>query len=152
MNLTQLSDTIVREISDDETVSIPRVAFYLRSQVGNLNVLINTSFTIDSTTLEFSPDLTDDEAAILKEIYWIYYWNRKFQESLGSSGYTVVEVKEGDSSVRRTARTEFAKLYMQAKKEHQTLLNNMVDLYKRNRAITMNVDLTLGYPLPNNNC
>lgn len=150
LNITQLSDIITREISDEENVSISRVSFWLRSQIGALNTLIATCYSIDELTLDYSPNLDEGSAAILKEMYFIYYYDKMFKQSIGSSGYTIVEAREGDSMVRRTARTEFGKLYLQAKKDHQTQLDKLTDLYKRNRAIMHGINIVEGCPLPSN--
>lgn len=140
INLSQVSDELYREVDDAENTSISKIAFWLRAKVGSLNSLISTNFEVDETSLEYSPELTPDEAAILKEMYWIYYYDLRFKESIGAAGYTIVEAKEGDSTVRRTARTEFGKLYLQSKKDHQETLKDLVFKYRHNRITAYSIN------------
>ena len=69
MKIVDIADEIFRELDQPTDVSIPQIAFWIRVNVGSLNNLINTEYTIDTTTLEISPDPAIEEKSILKKLY-----------------------------------------------------------------------------------
>ena len=46
MKIVDIADEIYRELSEPSTISIPSIAFWIRSNVGELNNRINTTFKI----------------------------------------------------------------------------------------------------------
>ena len=53
MKIVDIADEIYRELSEPSTISIPSIAFWIRSNVGELNNRINTTFKIRDT----NPDI-----------------------------------------------------------------------------------------------
>ena len=46
MKIVDIADEIYRELGEPSTISIPAIAFWIRSNVGELNNRINTTFKI----------------------------------------------------------------------------------------------------------
>ncbi len=120
----------------DETTetSIAAIAFWLRSNIGKLNEMIRTDYVIDETTLEIVDDSNGEEigtseAAIYKQMYLIYWYNRQANNFLGASSASVLlEVTSDGATVRTVNRNEIAKSYLvllkESKGEFKTLINN----------------------------
>lgn len=141
MKIVDIADEICRDLEDDN-LDIPKVAFWLRANIGKLVTLLNIILEIDATTLEATPELSDEEKDILKEIYFIRYYKKKANDHLGSAEYDWIEITEGDRTIRRANKTEVAKSYLQLKDNSELRLTQLVDLYKRNRALVQEVKIT----------
>lgn len=132
MNVTNIADEIYREL-DSNDIAIPSIAFWLRSNVGKLNNLIDTEYTIVSS--EFFPELGESEKAIFKLLYMIYYYNRHVNKNLGAAAYvSIMEVKEGNRTVKRTNKTDIAKTYRNLVADYNEELLGQLLNYKMNRA------------------
>ena len=95
MKVVDIADEIFRELSEPSTLSIPAIAYWVRSNVGELNNYLNTSFRVSHSTFEIeeSVDVTGrqpvsfnsavdnstlelqfEEKAVLKKMYNIAEW------------------------------------------------------------------------------
>ena len=81
MKISDIANEIFMELGEPKTLSIPPIAFWLRSNIGNLNSKINSSYDIDST-FEIAPTITNKEKDILKKMYLIHHYDVKLRESL----------------------------------------------------------------------
>ena len=52
MKIVDIADEIFRELGSPSDLSIPAIAFWLRSNMGALNNHINMAFKINTTTFE----------------------------------------------------------------------------------------------------
>lgn len=52
MKVVDIADEIFRELSEPSTLSIPAIAYWVRSNVGELNNYLNTSFRVSHSTFE----------------------------------------------------------------------------------------------------
>lgn len=141
MKIVDIADEIYRDLEDDN-LDIPKIAFWLRANIGKLVTLLNIILEIDATTLEVTPELSDEEKDILKEIYFVRYYKKKANDHLGSSAYDWTSITEGDRSIKRVNKTEVAKTYLQLKDNSELRLTQLVDLYKRNRSLVQEVKIT----------
>ena len=82
---------IYRELSEPVDISIASVAYWLRTNVGRLNVLLNKPYLINDTTLEIysSDEKTDpfgiNEKTIFKKLYVIHYYDRQILNLIGKA-------------------------------------------------------------------
>ena len=82
---------IYRELSEPADISIASVAYWLRTNVGRLNVLLNKPYLINDTTLEIysSDEKTDpfgiNEKTIFKKLYVIHYYDRQILNLIGKA-------------------------------------------------------------------
>lgn len=132
-----VADEIYRELGEPEELNIPSIAFWLTSNIGQLNTLINPTvpIAVDSVTEQFVPELTENQKEIYKHKYLVYYYTRLINTNLGAAGYDWSEVSDGDERIRRVSKNEIAKTYQQVRNALQTELNDLVFCHKQNRAI-----------------
>ena len=79
MKIVDIADEIHRELGSPATLSIPAIAFWVRTNVGAMNNHINTSYEVNVSSLEIvdqgdSP-ITMYEIAIMKDKYNIHYYD-----------------------------------------------------------------------------
>ena len=126
MKISDIANEIFMELGEPKTLSIPPIAFWLRSNIGNLNSKINSSYDIDST-FEISPTITHKEKDILKKMYLIHHYDVKLRESLGAASTdTWVEISSDGTSVRRVNKIQQSQTYQSAKKSEMEELDNLV--------------------------
>ena len=143
MTISQIATYIwVSELDGDsaDTTSIAKIVDYLEVNVGQLNILLNTAFEVGGT-----PELLDEEAAILIQLYLRDYYKKKSRTVLhsvatssGSSGGTSewTELKEGDSVIKRVAtlaspsqKTAMSKSYQSLSSQANEELKGLVQKY-----------------------
>ena len=81
MKIVDIADEIFRELGEPSTISIPAIAFWIRSNVGELNNRINTTFKIvdyGADAYEFSGSFVSPE-----------YEPQAFNEATGALGLSV---------------------------------------------------------------
>jgi hypothetical protein len=159
MKVVTIADELFRELGEPSTVSIPSIAFWLRSNVGGLNNLIGTAYRIldggeeinledgDTrtllNTLEISQLLEDssgskieveiggDEKAIYKKMYTIHYYERLLRNNLTSLATdSVISVSDDGSSVTKVNKNEITKVYNAIKNQEVNELKFMTQGYK----------------------
>lgn len=135
MKVVTIADEIYRDLPDDSGISLPSIAWWIRANIGTLNNLLHTTFTINSTTLEFVDNVSsmvfcDEEAAIFKLMYNIKYLGLQAKKYLGAGGYnSALEVTSNGATVRIASKTEIAKTYLQAQKMATDDLRNLAAAY-----------------------
>jgi hypothetical protein len=87
--IVDISDEIYRELGEPSDVSISSIAFWLRTNLGKLNILINKTYVINTLDLEvdvISPEtFTITEKLIFKKMYNIHYYDRQIINLIGKS-------------------------------------------------------------------
>ncbi|MDP2692967.1 MAG: hypothetical protein Q8O88_04985, partial [bacterium] len=101
---------------------------------------------------DFNPILGDNEAAIFKVMYMIYYYDTKIRENLGAAAVdSVVEISEGGALVRLVSKNNIALSYIQQKRLANEELNDLVAGYRTGNSIPRQVvgdDTKEGYYNP----
>jgi len=140
MKIVDIADEIFRELDQPTDASIPQIAFWIRVNVGTLNNLINTEYTIDTTTLEISPDPDIEEKSILKRLYVVHFYDLKLRGSLGAAAQdSILEVTADGATVRRLNRNETSKVYLSLKRQEQEELHKEVGSYKLKKSAPIQV-------------
>ena len=141
MTLLELSTVISQDLGSPDAPTIGVIQYWLRHNVFTLNTLLNTSYTINTTDGSLSPELSDTDSAILKKMYFVYYYDGKIRENLGAASIDpVMEVAENGAVVRLLNRNEISKSYIQIKKQEQEELNRLITFYRGNNAVPQSVD------------
>ena len=98
MKVVDIADEAYRELGSPTDLSIPAIAFWLRTNLGSLNNHINTSFAVNTTTYEVEQETTDtegtsvtieiaeEEKSILKKLYMLHYYDSKINRLFVNSG------------------------------------------------------------------
>jgi hypothetical protein len=140
MKIVDIADEIFRELDQPSDASIPQIAFWIRVNVGTLNNLINTEYTIDTATLEISPDPAIEEKSILKRLYVVHFYDLKLRGSLGAAAQdSILEVSADGATVKKLNKNETSKVYLSLKKQEQEELHKEVGSYKLKKATPIQV-------------
>jgi hypothetical protein len=122
--IVDISDEIYRELGEPSDLSYASIAFWLRTNIGDLNILINKKFYIIDTTLEIgilegSGDVFGDlEKSIFKMIYSVHYYERLFRNALGAASTdSTLEINQNGFMARKINKNELAKTYAQLRKQ-----------------------------------
>ena len=194
MKIVDIADELFRELGEPSSISIPAISFWIRSNVGELNNRINTSFKIveyGSEAYEFSgsfisPEnepqafneasgalglsvgsnqgktadpvivsIQPEEAAILKKMYVVHYYDKQIRSTVGAASTDpVVEVASDGSRVRKINKNELSKTYLALKKEEYSELTDLINSYKLRKSTPVQVagdDTVRGEYATNNN-
>ena len=90
MKIVDIADEIFRELGEPSTISIPAIAFWIRSNVGELNNRINTTFKI----VDYGPDAYEFSGSFASP----QYEPQAFNEGTGALGLSV----DGDNGTAST--------------------------------------------------
>lgn len=141
MILLDLAEEIHTDLDNPTSTSVPAIMFWLRGNLGNLNLKINSSYSLDSTSSEASPELSREDAAILKKMYFVYYYDWRIRENLGAASQDpVMEIAENGAVVRLVSKNSIAISYIQIKKQEQDELDKLITFYRGNNAVPLSVD------------
>src|SRR5215216_5047423 len=127
MTVADIADELFRELGEPEDISVPSIAFWLTTNIGQLNTLLNLNVAV-GTDSEFSPTLSDAEKDIFKQLYTVTYYSRRVSANLGAAGYdsSILEVTEGNRTTRLVNRNEVAKSFQTLKRDEQNYLELLV--------------------------
>lgn len=135
MALVDLANEIFIELEEPSDLTIPSISFYLQTNIGKLNGLLDISVVIVDG--DFSPALNSEEQVIYKQLFEVYYYGKLLKKSLGASAYdtnSIIEVKEGNRTVKKMNKNEVAKTLRQVKKDAEETLLMLVGVYRHNRS------------------
>lgn len=144
--IVDIADEVYRELGEPSDISIASVAYWLRTNIGKLNVLLNKPYLINDTTLEiYSSDEAKDpfginEKAIFKKIYTVYYYERLFRNALGAASTdSVIEIDQNGFRAKKVNKNELAKTYSELKKQADAELKILIDQYDLNEVAPLQV-------------
>jgi hypothetical protein len=142
--IVDLASELYDELGEPVDISIPSIAYWLRSNIGDLNIMINKKFYIDETTLEITSEDTDlfgnVEKSIFKMIYSIHYYERLFRNALyAATQDSVISISDEGSSVTKINKNELAKNYAALRKQINDELNVLTKNYNLNEAKPLQV-------------
>lgn len=142
--IVDISDEIYRELGEPEDISIASIAFYLRTNIGSLNVLLNKSYTINTSTLEIQDTSKDpfdlNEKTIFKKLYTIHYYDRQLRKTLVSVNLdSVISISDEGSSVTKVNKNELSKTFSNIKKQEMLELNQLLYAYNDNEITPLQV-------------
>ena len=101
MTISGIAQEIYIELGTPEDVSNSSIQYWLRTNVGKINILLNDSFSINTGTNEFSttPNFGELEKSIYKKLYNIHYYDRQILNLVGKSrNINLVNTTTSDSS------------------------------------------------------
>ena len=137
--VTSIAQEIYEEMGEPSDFSIAAIAAWVRRNIGGLGNMINTEFTIDSSSLEISPNLTDAQKYIFKKMYSIYFFDLKIKStgSLAINDYT--SIKDDFGSVQKLNKNEVLKNFYQIRQQEYKELKDFVDKYEINEVTPLQV-------------
>ena len=143
MTTVDIADEAFSELDYPTDVSIASIAFWLETNIGNLNTLLSTDYTINSSRVIVDGDsveITKEVAGIFKQMYRVHRTKADVRKHLGAAGTeTVISVDSDGASVRRVNKTTLASEYRQLSKDEQSLLDKLVQTYKQGKSLPKQV-------------
>lgn len=138
--IVDIADELYREMGEPADLSIASIAWWLRSNIGDLNITINKAYTINETTLEI--EIPEGEAAfgtteksIFKMLFSIHYYERLLRNALGAASTdSTIEINENGFSARKVNKNELAKTYAELRKQINAELMELTKNYNLNEA------------------
>lgn len=110
MNLSDIADEIFTELSEPSDISQASIIYWLYTNIGGLNSLLERAF--ETTASVITPSPSEIEKQILKKLYFLYFYGRQMNRNLGAAALVLVaSVTEGNRTVRRFDRTNVARNY-----------------------------------------
>lgn len=144
--IVDLADEIYRELGEPSDLSIASIAFWLRTNIGDLNILINKKFYITDDTLEIGiqedsgDEFKDIEKSIFKMIYSLHYYERLFRNALGAASTdSTIEIDQNGFRAKRVNKNELAKTYSDLRKQINDELQILTKNYNLNEARPLQV-------------
>ena len=135
MKVVDIADEIYRELGSPSGLSISAIAFWARTNVGELNNLLYSKFVLNATTLEIKDDcdeeVSPEAVAILKKMYYVHNYDLEIKKNLISiSSDSIIEVSDQGSSVRKINRNEVSKTLANLRRQEIESLNKLAAAYK----------------------
>tara|TARA_B100000287_G_C20508374_1_gene732032 strand:+ start:462 stop:950 length:489 start_codon:yes stop_codon:yes gene_type:complete len=134
MKIVDIADEIHRELGSPSDLSIPAIAFYVRTNIGALNNHLNTSFDVDSTSFEIEESgtaITPEEVAIMKKMYLVHYYDGKLRDTINAAtSDAVIALSSDGSSIRKINKNEQSKTFLQIRQGHYSELESLITAYK----------------------
>jgi hypothetical protein len=144
MKVVDIADELYRELDAPTDLSIPAISFWVRTNLGALNNSINTTFVVNETTLEIKDvddvEISQQEAAILKKLYFVHFYETKIRSNLGAASTDqIIEISSDGSRIRKVNKTEQGKIYQMVRLQLVEELNQMIAGYKMSESTPLQV-------------
>lgn len=142
--IVDIADELYREMGEPADLSIASIAWWLRANIGDLNITINKAYTINETTLEIEIPNGDSfgntEKSIFKMLFSIHYYERLLRNALGAASTdSTIEINQNGFSARKINKNELAKTYAQLRKQINDELMELTKNYNLNEARPLQV-------------
>lgn len=137
--VTSIAQEIYEEMGEPSDLSISAIAAWIRRNIGGLNNMINVNFSLDSQTLEISPNLSDIEKYIFKKMYSVYFFDLKIKSTASLAVTDFVSIKDDIGSVQKVNKNEVLKNYISVRKQEYDELKNLTAEYKNNNSLPIQV-------------
>jgi hypothetical protein len=145
MKVVDISDEIHKELDSPTDLNVPVISFWIRSNIGALNNHLHTTYALNETSIEIeqvSPtdstkvvEIGIEEAAVLKKMYMVHYYDSKIKYNIGAASLdTVIEVSDGGSSVRKINKNEVIKSLANLKRQENEELNRLITGFKMSKS------------------
>lgn len=123
----------ILESLDDTTTPTGSVVSWLKSNLGQLNLRINSGYYVSGDCIV--PDMDQNISGLYTEMYYCYYFSKQANKNLGASAYDWTEiVGEEQGSIRKVSKNEVAKTYRLLAKDCQENLQKLTDWYNGQQA------------------
>ena len=143
--VVDIADQIHRELGSPTDLGISVIAFWVRTNIGGLNNMINQNFKIngnyevdrvDPDNDILTVDIDINAISVLKKMYMVHYYDSKVRSTLSAAATdSVVELASDGSRIRKINKNEQGKTYAALKKQEYQELN----AYKAGEAVPLQV-------------
>jgi hypothetical protein len=137
--VTSIAQEIYEEMGEPDDFSIAAIAAWVRRNIGGLNNSLNLSFSIDNTTLEITPNLSDTEKYIFKKMYSIYFFDVKIKSTGSLAINDYVSIKDDIGSVQKVNKNEVLKNFYNIRQQEYKELKDSIYKYNLNTTSPLQV-------------
>ena len=137
--VTSIAQEIYEELGEPSDLSIAAIAAWVRRNIGGLNNMINTTFSVDSSSLEISPNLSDIEKYIFKKMYSVYFFDLRIKSTGSLATTDFITIKDDIGSVQKANKNEVLKSYISVRKQEYDELKDLVNKYEFNQVTPLQV-------------
>jgi hypothetical protein len=133
MKVVDIATEIYINKGEPTDTSVAAIAYWVRANIGKLNSLIYSCFTIN-TSLEIvdedGNEINIDAAAILKQMWEVDRYDTLINNQVTSLGTDdIIEYSEGGSTIRKTNKNEVIKSFRSLKEEEGKELSDLIARY-----------------------
>jgi len=133
MLIVDLANEIYLENSSPSDTGIPAISFWIRSSIGQLNLLLYENFCVDfeGGSYEILGGFGTLASGIVKKMYELYRINLDIRHTMqGIYGDSVIIAKDQEFSITRINKSEVLKTLTSLKKDAIAELTMMVHYYR----------------------
>jgi hypothetical protein len=135
MKVVDIADEVYRELGSPTDLSISAIAFWIRTNIGELNNLLFTTYDVHVSTLELldadNAEITAEAVAIMKKMYSIHYYDLQIKKNITSlSTDTILEVSDQGSSVKKVNKNEINKTLSSVRNQEIVSMKNLITAYR----------------------
>jgi hypothetical protein len=152
MKVVDIANQIYLELGSPTSTSIPTIAFWIRSKVGDINNLLFEDFELSNEYEIVDADgveITPEAVSIIKKLYMVHDYNIQIRAHMTSiSTDTVLEVNDAGSSVKKINRNEVSKTIATLRNMEEQALRDLVTAYRMRGASPKQItgdDTVVGY-------
>jgi hypothetical protein len=137
--VTSIAQEIYEELGEPSDLSIAAIAAWVRRNIGGLNNMIDTTFSVDSSSLEISPNLSDIQKYIFKKMYSVYFFDLRIRSTGSLATTDFITIKDDIGSVQKANKNEILKSYISVRKQEYDELKDLVNKYEFNQVTPLQV-------------
>ena len=141
MKVVDIADEIHRELGSPTDYSVTAIAFWVRTNIGELNNVLMANYSLNATTLEIQDDattpneITPEAVAILKKMYKVHFYDLEIKKNLISiSTDSIIEVRDQGSSVRKVNKNQTSATLVNLRKQETDGLTDLITAYRSRSA------------------
>lgn len=130
---------VIYDDLEPPSVTVLGISGWLDNNIGKLNIALDECYTTVSG--DFTPAFDNQLSGIYQELYKLNYYQKQIRYAVNGvamkgtgSAIDWVELREGDSVIRRANPAELARIYSAEKREVESNLRRLVAYYNSNRA------------------
>ena len=138
-SVTSIAQEIYEELGEPSDLSIAAIAAWVRRNIGGLNNMIDTTFSVDSSSLEISPNLSDIQKYIFKKMYSVYFFDLRIRSTGSLATTDFITIKDDIGSVQKANKNEILKSYISVRKQEYDELKDLVNKYEFNQVTPLQV-------------
>lgn len=134
MKVVDIADEIYRELASPVDLSISVIAFWIRTNIGELNNLLYSNFVLDVPSLEIKDEngaeIPPEAVAVLKKIYYIHNFDLEIKKHILSiASDSILEVTDQGSSIKRINKNEVTKTLGSLRRQEYRALMKLTSAY-----------------------
>lgn len=138
-SVEHFANTVWEDLGSPTTPSVIGISGWAGANLHQLNIALDECY--DVATGDFSPAFTNTVSGIYQEIYKVRHYEHQIKLAVNGVATKVtgvgmdwVELREGDTTIRRASPAEMVRSYLSLKRDAAKSLKDMIFAYRMNEA------------------